>query len=87
MLRQVPAGALVAGRGRDHARPVVAAEQYGVRADAVVGGDGESVRCGTKTILNILVLAPYLTTGSSSKVWNGGGELTCHSSVVAPSPQ
>ena len=26
------------------------------------------------------------TTGRSSKVWNGGGELTVHSSVVAPSP-
>ena len=30
---------------------------------------------------------PQRTRGSSSKVWNGGGELTCHSSVVAPSPQ
>ena len=27
------------------------------------------------------------TRGSSSKVWKGGGELTVHSSVVAPSPQ
>src|ERR1035437_10042211 len=25
--------------------------------------------------------------GSSAKVWNGGGELRVHSSVVAPSPQ
>ena len=25
--------------------------------------------------------------GSSAKVWNGGGEDTVHSSVVAPSPQ
>ena len=28
----------------------------------------------------------YWIRGSSSKVWNGGGELTDHSSVVAPSP-
>lgn len=29
----------------------------------------------------------YFTTGISEKVWNGGGEDTVHSSVVAPSPQ
>ena len=29
---------------------------------------------------------PQRTCGSSSKVWNGGGELSVHSSVVAPSP-
>ena len=28
----------------------------------------------------------YFTLGSSSKVWNGGGEDTVHSRVVAPSP-
>ena len=28
----------------------------------------------------------YFTLGSSSKVWNGGGEVTVHSKVVAPSP-
>ena len=27
------------------------------------------------------------TRGSSSKVWKGGGDVTVHSSVVAPSPQ
>ncbi len=26
------------------------------------------------------------TWGSSSKVWKGGGEETCHSRVVAPAP-
>lgn len=31
--------------------------------------------------------AVHLILGSSSKVWNGGGELRLHSSVVAPSPQ
>ena len=28
----------------------------------------------------------YFTFGNSSKVWNGGGEDTVHSKVVAPSP-
>ena len=32
-------------------------------------------------------LVYHRTRGSSSKVWNGGGEETVHSSVVAPSPQ
>jgi len=29
----------------------------------------------------------YFTRGRVSNWWNGGGELTVHSSVVAPSPQ
>ena len=29
----------------------------------------------------------HRTRGSTSKVWNGGGDATVHSSVVAPSPQ
>ena len=29
---------------------------------------------------------PYLTRGSCSHWWNGGGDGNCHSSVVAPSP-
>ena len=37
---------------------------------------------------SIVDLAPlYLIRGSSSQTWNGGGEGSCHSSVVAPSPQ
>ena len=28
----------------------------------------------------------YFTLGNSSNVWNGGGEVTVHSNVVAPSP-
>ena len=28
----------------------------------------------------------YFILGNSSKVWNGGGEVTVHSKVVAPSP-
>lgn len=30
---------------------------------------------------------PYLMLGSVSNVWNGGGEDSVHSSVVAPAPQ
>src|SRR5690606_3198701 len=30
--------------------------------------------------------ADYLMRGSSSHWWNGGGDDSCHSSVVAPSP-
>src|SRR5690242_12236451 len=30
--------------------------------------------------------AAYFTSGNSSKVWNGGGDDTVHSSVVAPAP-
>ena len=29
----------------------------------------------------------HLIRGSSSQTWKGGGEESCHSSVVAPSPQ
>ena len=40
--------------------------------------------------LNFLILwlfdSIYFTLGKSSKVWNGGGDDTVHSSVVAPSP-
>ena len=31
-------------------------------------------------------MSNYLILGSSSKVWNGGGDATVHSKVVAPSP-
>ena len=34
----------------------------------------------------ILIWLNYFTLGSSSKVWNGGGDDTVHSRVVAPSP-
>ncbi len=43
---QITAGALVAGRGRGCARPVVATEQDRVPADAAVGGAGECGRAG-----------------------------------------
>ena len=34
-----------------------------------------------------LPLLPHLIRGNVSKVWNGGGDGTVHSSVVAPAPQ
>ena len=46
--------------------------------------------CMAVHLLNFLILwlfdSIYFTLGSSSKVWNGGGDETVHSNVVAPSP-
>ena len=33
-----------------------------------------------------LLKVTYFTFGKSSNEWNGGGELNCHSKVVAPLP-
>ena len=59
-------------------------------ADAIVAVSSNGVFCidtDIAVIFPVRVIPPcYFTFGSASKVWNGGGEDTCHSRVVAPSP-
>ena len=62
------------------------------RSSAVSNGVSEAMRGWTGSsapspLVTPDISAPQLIRGSSSKVWNGGGDDTVHSSVVAPSPQ
>src|SRR5208282_6473045 len=83
-------------RGEDHQRHHPRLHQRDIVADARQAWLGQSQSrpgghraadvCAFADERHGLRFAPYLIRGSVSNWWNGGGEDSVHSSVVAPTP-